>query len=87
MGLTGEDKDRVADQVDEIGRRDVGEEAPIWCGRDAKNLRDADAAVLLGIYKKYREVPHCSYCGFEDCNACQKAGGHCAFSTPILVLH
>lgn len=79
MVLTGEEKNKLAEQVDEIGRRDFGEEAPIWYGRDANNVRNADAVVLLGIYKKYRGVPHCSYCGFEDCSACKKAGGHCAF--------
>lgn len=77
--LTGEDKDRLADQVDEIGRRDFGEEASVWYGRDAQNVRDAGAVVLLGIEKTYRGVAHCSFCGFEDCNACKEAGGHCAF--------
>lgn len=77
--LTGEDKDRLADQVDEIGRRDFGEAAPVWYGRDAKNLRDAGAVVLIGIEKTYRGVAHCSFCGFKDCSACKEAGGHCAF--------
>mgnify|MGYP003799289049 CR=1 FL=1 len=77
--LTGEDKDRLADQVDEIGRRDFGEEASVWYGRDAQNVRDAGAVVLLGMEKTYRGVARCSFCGFEDCNACKEAGGHCAF--------
>lgn len=77
--LTGEDKDKLADEVDAIGVEFFGDEAPLWYGRDAKNIRDAQALVLIGVYKRYRGVLHCSYCGFENCSACKAAGGHCAF--------
>ena len=38
--LTGEDKNRVADKMEEIGTRELGaEKMPAWFGRDADNVR------------------------------------------------
>lgn len=50
-----------------------------WYGRDAANVRMAQAVVLIGADRKYRRVPHCGFCGFHNCEGCKKAGGNCAF--------
>ena len=50
-----------------------------WYGRDAANVRMAQAVVLIGADRKYRGVPHCGFCGFHNCEGCKKAGGNCAF--------
>lgn len=78
--LTGEEKDALADKIDEIGRRNFGEESDLWFGRDANNVRSAQAVVLIGIDRVYRGVAHCSYCGFHGCAACKSAGGNCAIA-------
>ena len=77
--LTGKDKEALADKMDEIGARDFGKEkAAVWYGRDAANIRAAQAVVLIGARESYRGVPHCGLCGFGGCAACQEAGGRCA---------
>lgn len=79
--LTGKDKEALADKMDEIGARDFGKEkAAVWYGRDAANIRAAQAVVLIGARESYRGVPHCGLCGFGGCGACQEAGGRCAFT-------
>ena len=58
--LTGRDKEALADKMDEIGARDFGKErAAAWYGRDAANIRAAQAVVLIGARESYRGVPHC----------------------------
>lgn len=78
--LTGQEKDALADKMDEIGLREFGEDARVWFGRDAKNVRSAQAVVLIGIDRVYRGTPRCSYCGFQGCAACKSAGASCAFA-------
>ncbi len=78
--LTGEEKERLARKMEEVGTREMGEKMPTWYGRDAANLREAQAVVLIGAEQKYRGVPHCGYCGFGDCGGCKAAGGNCAFA-------
>lgn len=78
--LTEHEKDALADKIDEIGLREFGEESGLWFGRDANNVRSAQAVVLIGIDRVHRGVAHCSYCGFSGCAACKKAGGNCAIA-------
>lgn len=75
--LTGEDKDILADKMDEIGLRDFGEGRDGWFRRDADNLRKAQAVVMIGTQRGYRGVQDCGFCGFGDCAGCKKAGGAC----------
>lgn len=77
--LTGEEKEALAEKMREIGRREFGEKAAGWYGRDADNVSAAGALVLIGIRRSYRGIKACSFCGFENCSACQTAGGTCAF--------
>ncbi|MEL7570269.1 MAG: DUF2148 domain-containing protein [Eubacteriaceae bacterium] len=76
--LTGEDKEKLAKKMEEVGERLMGDKMPTWYGRDAANVRAAQAVVLVGAEKKYRGVPHCGYCGFGDCKGCKDAGGNCS---------
>ena len=78
--LTGEEKDALAAQMEVTGKRLMGEKMNTWYGRDAANVRRAEAVVLIGAEKKVRGVPHCGFCGFGDCGQCQNAGGNCAFA-------
>ena len=63
----------------EIGERDFGANAADWYLRDAQNVKDAQAVVLIGVKKEYRGIAGCSFCGFDNCGACKQEGGRCAF--------
>lgn len=78
--LTGEDKEALAIAMEQVGKRKMGDKMNTWYGRDANNVRAAQAVVLIGADKKYRGVPHCGYCGFDDCKSCRMAGANCGFS-------
>lgn len=77
--LTGEEKELLAQKMEEVGTREMGSRMDTWHGRDAANVRKAQAVVLIGADQKYRGVPHCGFCGFQNCEGCKKAGGNCAF--------
>lgn len=76
--LTGEEKNQLADKMDEMGIRYFKEKAFAWYGRDAENVRKSQAIVLIGARRSYRGVGECALCGFENCVECKKAGGNCA---------
>ena len=78
--LTGPEKDALADKMDEIGQREFGEKADRWYGRDAGNVRTAQAVVLIGVKRSFSGVPNCGLCGFENCSVCKEKGGNCAFA-------
>lgn len=79
--LTGEEKDQLAQKMDEIGERDFSDKGFSWYKRDAVNLRNAQAVALIGAKRATRGVGNCGYCGFGNCVGCKKAGGTCAFVT------
>ena len=76
--LTGAEKDTLANKMDEISNREFEGTTNIF-PRDAKNLRAAQALVLIGVEKAYAGLKFCSFCGFENCDQCKKAGGRCAY--------
>lgn len=78
--VDGEEKEALARKMEAVGEREMGDKAWSWYGRDATNVRAAQAVVLIGAEKTQRGVPHCGYCGFGDCAGCKKAGGNCAFA-------
>ncbi len=77
--LTGEEKDTLADKMDEIALGDKEENGWVkkWFQRDAGNLRKAQAVVLIGTKKSYRNVKRCGFCGHADCKECAAANGGC----------
>lgn len=79
--VTDREKEDLAAEMEALGRELMGEKMPTWYGRDANNVRGAGAVVLVGARREYRGVPHCGYCGFSDCGACQAAGE--AVPTPM----
>lgn len=78
--LTEDDKEQLAKKMEEVGTLEMGSRMNTWHGRDAENVRKAQAVVLIGADWKQRGVPHCGFCGFENCINCKNAGGNCAFS-------
>ena len=78
--LTDTEKDALADKMDEIALREFNSPTGHF-PRDAKNLRDAQAVVLIGVKRFYAGLPFCSFCGFENCDKCKEVGGRCAFNT------
>jgi uncharacterized ferredoxin-like protein len=74
MVVTGEEKEALAAEMDRLG---VELNAPSFI-RDAKNVRDSLAVVLIGTRYAQRGL-NCGYCGFADCDACREAGAACVF--------
>ena len=62
--------------MEEFGIREMGDKMNTWYGRDAANIHRAHAVVLIGAEQTYRGVPHCDYCGFDNCGNCKNAGGY-----------
>lgn len=77
--LTDEDKDKLADKMEELGENNFEDKGLAWFKRDAANLRAAQCVVLIGAKRSYRGVGYCGYCGYKNCADCKKAGGLCAF--------
>jgi len=77
--LTGAEKDALADKMDVINEREFEGTSTIF-PRDAKNLRLAQAVVLIGVKRVYNGLKFCSFCGFKNCDNCKEAGGRCAYN-------
>lgn len=76
--LTGNEKNALADKMDEINSSKLKGTSKAFT-LNAKNLRSAQAVVLIGVKKVYVGLD-CSFCGFETCDKCKEAGGRCAFN-------
>jgi uncharacterized ferredoxin-like protein len=78
--ITGEDKDRIADEMRRIGESD-GEAGKFFC-RDADNVDRSGAVVLIGAKYETRGLGEkCKLCGFENCTVCEKSGAACVFTS------
>ena len=77
--LTGTEKDTLADKMDEIAEREFKGTLTFF-PQNAKNLRSAQAVVLIGVKRYYNGLKFCSYCGFENCEKCEEADGRCVFN-------
>ena len=76
LTLTEEDKDRVADEMERLSEP-LGYKFFL---RDAKNVRAAQALVLLGIREGQRGLnAGCRHCHFENCADCADHGGVCVY--------
>ena len=77
--VTGKDIERIAEKMDEIGNRPDGTPSFI---RDAANIRNAEAIVLLGTLIKSQGVKLCGRCGFKNCEEKDKHPGFpCTFNS------
>lgn len=79
LALTGEEKQQVVEKLREMGTATFGEGGG-WYGRDAANIENANGLVLIGVKNQCRGLTNCGLCGFENCAACSKAGGKCAYT-------
>jgi len=73
----GEDKAKVTTRMRDIAAADP---KAGFFARDADNCDAAPLVVLIGTKVGPLGVPSCGYCGFDNCEACAKAGGRCAFN-------
>ncbi len=78
--VTGEEKNQVAQKMKELGLAFFPQQNGGWYMRDAANVENAGGLVLIGVENVRRGLPHCGLCGFENCTACEKAGGICSFT-------
>jgi len=76
--LTGLEKDALAAKMDEVAQREFKGSGPF--PRDAKNVRTAQAVVLIGVKRVSCQLPYCSLCGFTSCKDCEQAGARCIFN-------
>ena len=67
--LTGKDKDAVASEM----RKIAGKTGEHWI-RDAKNVEQSPALVLIGLKGPRILGTNCGACGFESCAKLQEAG-------------
>ena len=77
--LTGEDIQKLSDKMKEISLREFGKPEGHFT-RDAMNILQAQAVVLIGVKRNWYGLPFCSLCGFTNCGECKKAGANCAFA-------
>ena len=71
-----QDRRRLADRMREIGER-VG--APFFA-RDAECLMEAPVAVIIGTGLQRLGIPGCSFCGYDGCAECERAGARCSYN-------
>ncbi len=75
--LTDDEKDRVAKRMEKIA---LEEEIPFF-QRDANNIYQVPAVLVIGTRFEPLGVPHCGDCGYDDCQACRQEGeGRCNFN-------
>ena len=74
--VSGSDIKKLSSKMKEIGER---EKHPTFL-RDSENILSASAIVVLGTKKQTIGLKYCSFCGYENCAAAEKAGALCAFN-------
>ena len=74
--ITDDDMRGVADEMDRLGKL---HDAEALFSRDAQNVRDSSALVMIGSVYKQRGLKFCQYCNFESCADCAKKGGVCVY--------
>lgn len=73
--VTGDEKEKLADEMAAISTK----EGIAFFGRDAENIRVAEAVVLVGTKIESRGLTQCGYCGLVNCEGRADKGGACAF--------
>lgn len=77
--LTGDEKAEFTACMREHGEK-AGERGRLFI-RDAENVDKAQAIVLVGITYETRGLGEiCQLCGFDTCDACEKAGATCVYA-------
>ena len=78
--VTGEDKDRLRDKMLAMGEA-TGQ---LLYTRDAGNVDNSIAVVLIGCTGRLFGMDQCGMCGFENCRNVREAGGRCVFTVTDL---
>lgn len=65
----GEEKDSIANKMEEMAEERKSEAFK----RDAKNVKDSEAVVLIGVKGSKSIGINCGACGFKDCAEFEKA--------------
>ncbi|WP_195270287.1 DUF2148 domain-containing protein [Eubacterium sp. 1001713B170207_170306_E7] len=74
--LTGGEKETLAAEMDRLGK---AQELAFFI-RDAQNVRDSAAVVLIGASLGQRGLNEaCRYCHYQNCAECASQNGVCAF--------
>jgi uncharacterized ferredoxin-like protein len=63
--VTGEEKDRIAEEMERMAR----EKGVRGFIRDANNVRDSEAVVIIGVRGTRSSALDCGGCGYENCKA------------------
>ena len=74
--ITGDTLNQIADEMERLGK----EHGVSFMARDAQNLRDSVALVMIGCENVQRMLTFCRYCNFEDCKDCIKNDGICVYA-------
>jgi uncharacterized ferredoxin-like protein len=74
---SGDTIEKLSKKMKEIGER---EKHPTFL-RDSENIKQAQAIVLLGTKIKVIGLKYCSFCGWPNCEAAERAGAICAYNT------
>jgi len=72
----GPEKDRLMAEMKRYGEQ---VNAPFFT-RDADNLRNAEACVIIGTRLQRLGIPGCNLCGFSGCEECAKAEARCSYN-------
>ncbi len=78
--ITGEEKDRLRDKMLALSEA-YG--MPNFA-RDAGNVDNAQAVVVIGCTGTYFGMSNCGICGFENCAECKSAGARCVITVSDL---
>lgn len=76
MIITGKEKDVLANTMEELSEE--YEEA--FIKRDAGNVRNCEAVVIIGVKEEPFGLNNCHMCGFKNCAEMKKAGTNCVFN-------
>lgn len=73
----GEEKEKLVAKMKELAEEfDAG-----FFARDAENVADCDAVILLGTKVGAFGIPGCNYCGFDGCDSQEESeNGVCSFN-------
>lgn len=74
--LIGKEQDALAAEMERLGK----EQDLAFFIRDAENVRNSEAVVLIGTSTGQRGLNEaCQYCNHEDCAECARENGLCAY--------
>lgn len=74
--VSGGEKENLAREMERLG----GQFGYDFFLRDAQNVRESFAVVLIGVRLGVHKLNDgCGYCNFKNCGECIKSGGLCAY--------